>query len=117
MEHLEDFKKLLTVKRYSYNTITSYSYVLKKFFTYFNDKTPEDIQPSQIEQYINHLVADIHISPSYQKMLVGAIKLFYNDLLRKNYHLNYLYPDRSEKKLPIVLEKSEVRHLLNSTQN
>jgi site-specific recombinase XerD len=50
-------------------------------------------------------------------VLVGSIKLFYNELLRKNYKLNYLYPDRPEKKLPVVLDKSEIQLLLNSIQN
>ena len=32
---------------------------------------------------------------------MGAIKLFYNDFLRKNYKLNYLFPDRPEKNSPL----------------
>lgn len=63
------------------------------------------------------MVLDKKISQAYQKILVGAIKLFFNELLRKNYKLNYLYPDRTEKKLPIVLDKSEVLLLLNAIEN
>jgi integrase len=63
------------------------------------------------------MVLDKKISQAYQKILVGAIKLFFNELLRKNYKLNYLYPDRIEKKLPIVLDKSEVLLLLNAIEN
>jgi len=117
MNYLDDFKKLLTIKRYSYRTIKSYSNALKTFFSYFNYKNPENINPSDIEQFINKMVVDDNISQSYQKVLVGAIKLFYNELLRKNFKLNYLYPDRPEKKLPVVLDKSEIKILLNSIQN
>ena len=117
MNSIDDFKKLLTIKRYSYRTIKSYSHALKSFFSYFEHKNPENINPSDIEQFINKMVLDYNISQSYQKVLVGAIKLFYNELLRKNYKLNYLYPDRPEKKLPIVLDKTEVQLLLNSVQN
>jgi len=117
MNSLDDFKKLLTIKRYSYRTIKSYSHALKSFFSHFEHKNPENINPSDIEQFINKMVLDYNISQSYQKVLVGAIKLFYNELLRKNYKLNYLYPDRPEKKLPVVLDKSEIQLLLNSIQN
>lgn len=117
MNYLDDFKKLLSIKRYSYRTIKSYSNALKTFFLYFEHKNPENINPSEIEQFINKMVLIDNISQSYQKVLVGSIKLFYNELLRKNYKLNYLYPDRPEKKLPVVLDKSEIQLLLNSIQN
>ncbi len=117
MNYLDKFKKLLTIKRYSYRTIKSYSNALGTFFSYFNHNNPENINPSEIEHFINKMVIENNISQSYQKVLVGAIKLFYNELLRKNYELNYLYPDRTEKKLPIILDKTEVKLLLNSVQN
>ncbi len=63
------------------------------------------------------MAVDKKISQSYQKVLVGAIKLFYNELLRKNYNLNYLFPDRTEKKLPVVLSKMEVKLILDSINN
>jgi len=117
MNYLDDFKKLLSIKRYSHRTIKSYSNALKTFFLYFEHKNPENINPSEIEQFINKMVLIDNISQSYQKVLVGSIKLFYNELLRKNYKLNYLYPDRPEKKLPVLLDKSEIQLLLNSIQN
>jgi site-specific recombinase XerD len=117
MNYLDDFKKLLSIKRYSYRTIKSYSNALKVFFSKISNINPENITPSEIEKFINKMVVDDNISQAYQKVLVGAIKLFYNELLRKNYKLNYLYPDRAEKKLPVVLTKTEVQLLLNSIQN
>jgi integrase len=117
MSYLDDFKNLLTIKRYSYRTIKAYSNALKVFLLHFPDKKPESINTIEIEQFLNTMVLDKKISQAYQKILVGAIKLFFNELLRKNYKLNYLYPDRIEKKLPIVLDKSEVLLLLNAIEN
>lgn len=117
MNYLDDFRTLLSIKRYSHKTIKSYLNVLKIFLSDFPDRKPEDIKTHDIEQYINTMVLDKNISQAYQKVLVGAIKLFFNELLRKNFRLNYLYPDRSEKKLPIVLDKSEVQNLLSSIEN
>lgn len=90
---------------------------MKVFLSNFPDKKPADITTYDLEKYINSMVIDKKISQAYQKVLVGAIKLFFNELLRKNYKLNYLYPDRAEKKLPTVLDKSEVQILLSSIEN
>ncbi len=117
MNYLDDFKKLLNIKRYSYRTIKAYSNALKVFLLHFPDKIPESINTIDIEHFLNSMVIDKKISQAYQKVLVGAIKLFFNELLRKNYKLNYLYPDRTEKKLPVVLDKSEISKLLNSIEN
>lgn len=117
VNYLDDFKMLLTIKRYSYRTIKSYVNVLKIFLDSFPKRNPESITVYEVENYLNSLVTDKKISQAYQKVVVGSIKLFFNELLRKNYKLNYLYPDRAEKKLPVVLDKSEIQLLLSSVDN
>ncbi|MBX6360156.1 MAG: site-specific integrase [Acidobacterium ailaaui] len=117
MQYLNEFKSLLRIKRYSYSTIKSYSNAIQVFLSAFPDREPSEIKIKEIEAFINSMVTKKKISQAYQKVLVGAIKLFYNDLLRKNYQLNDLFPDRYEKKLPQVLDKSEVQQIINSIQN
>ncbi|GAB4453292.1 MAG: site-specific integrase [Bacteroidia bacterium] len=117
MNLLDDFKNLLRIKRYSYSTIKSYSNAIRVFLSAFPDKNPENIKVNEIEKYINSMVTNKGISQAYQKVMVGAIKLFFNELLGKNYKLDYLYPDRYEKKLPDVLDKSEVRQIIDTIQN
>lgn len=97
MNYLDDFKKLLSIKRYSHSTIKSYSNALKNFLDAFPGSEPSQINVTQIENFINSMVVDKNISQAYQKVLVAAIKMFYNEMLRKNYNLNYLFPDRTEK--------------------
>lgn len=117
MNYLDDFKKLLSIKRYSYSTIKSYSNALKNFLDAFPGSEPSQINVTQIEHFINSMVVDKNISQAYQKVLVAAIKMFYNEMLRKNYNLNYLFPDRTEKKLPVILDVSEIKAMLDSIQN
>lgn len=91
--------------------------MLKNFLANFPEKQPEDITTFDLEQYINFIVNNKKISQAYQRILLGAFKLFFNELLRKNYKWNYLYPYRGERKLPIVLDKTEVQLLLCSINN
>jgi len=117
MKLAEDFVQLLTIKRYSYGTIKTYKNALLKYLNYIAPKQPEDVSVQEIENYINHQVTVLKISQSYQKQLVGAIKLFYSEILRRKMRLDYLYPDRREHKLPNILSKQDVSALLNAAEN
>lgn len=43
MDCLDDFKKLLSIKRYSPRTINSYANALKTFLSAFPNRNPENI--------------------------------------------------------------------------
>ncbi len=43
MSVIEDFKQLLTIKRYSPRTIETYTNALRQFLTFFHTKSPESI--------------------------------------------------------------------------
>jgi integrase/recombinase XerD len=117
MKLLEDFISLLKIKRYSYSTINSYKSALLKYFEFYKNSNPEELSKADIEFFINYQVTNYGISQSYQKQMVGALKFFYNELLRRNYDLFYLYPDRREYKLPEILSKKEVKALIDSLPN
>ncbi|MCX7728636.1 MAG: site-specific integrase [Bacteroidia bacterium] len=114
---LEDFTQLLQIKRYAPNTIKTYKQALLQFLQAFPNQNAESITPADIEKFIYQKVNKEHISASYQKTLVGAIKFLYHEVLRKKYHLNYLYPDRHEHKLPQVFSVDEVQRIINSCTN
>ena len=76
---LDDFEKLLQIKRYSNSTIGSYKNALLKFINSFPSLRPQYLQKSDIQFFINQQVVQSKISQSYQKQLVGALKLFYQD--------------------------------------
>lgn len=109
----------MQLKRYSYKTIKTYRNALNRYFQHLQQLNlhPEKVQPKDIKIYLNKCVSQNNISAAYQKIQVGALKLFYNEMLRKNYELNYLYPDRREYKLPEMLSKSEVNSILQHIQN
>lgn len=117
MKLLDDFVRLLQIKRYSFSTIGSYRNAILKIINAFPSADISELSKKQIEDFINLQVTHKKISRAYQKQMVGALKLFYNDFLRKNYDLFYLYPDRREYKLPEILSKDEVKLLINNITN
>ena len=113
---LDDFVQLLIIKRYSERSVKVYKSAVQKFISLLNINA-EQITRKDIDSYINMRLNEEKISLSTQKQIIGALKLFFNTYLDKGIEIDYLYPDRSEKKLPNVLSKEEVRSILNSIEN
>ncbi len=115
MKLLDEFIQLLDIKRYARNTIKSYKTALLQFFTQLSIPVGR-VESRDVQAYIYRKTTE-GISFSSQKQIVGAIKLFYKEMYNRNLQIDYLYPDRREHKLPVVLSQEEVRSLLNTIQN
>lgn len=114
---IELFRQLLEVKRYSINSIETYVNAFRQFLLYFKGQDVDAFTEKQIEHYINAQVSQRKISISYQKQLVAAIKLWYIGVLNRKIKLDYLYPDRSEFKIPTVFSQQEIKKILDVCEN
>lgn len=114
---IELFKQLLEVKRYSINSIETYVNAFRQFLLYFKEQDIDVLTEKQIEQYINLQVTERKISISYQKQLVASIKFWYIGVLGRKMHLDYLYPDRSEFKIPKVFSQQDIKTMLDACEN
>ena len=111
-----DFIKILKVKRYSPNTIKTYSSFVNLVIRHFK-KPLKEVSEQDLYNYIYNLIHHKKISFSYQKQLVMSIKLYYKELLNTEINIQYLIPSRKEKKLPIVLSKNELKRIVNAIEN
>jgi len=116
MNYINDFINKLQIKRYSSSTIKSYKNAVNLFFNE-SGLLPESVNEKDIESYILNKVSVKKISRAFQKHLVCSLKLFFSEVCNKKLKLDYLYPDRGEKKYPTVLSKEEVKLILDSTFN
>jgi len=114
---IQDFIKLLELKRYSNNTINSYQSHLKLAQLHFMGRNFVDLNDKELFEFIYHLVNIKKISASYQRQIVGALKLFYKEIYNKSIPFEYLKVQRHEQKLPVILSKSEVRKIISCTYN
>ncbi len=114
---IDDFKKRLIILRYSPNSIRTYLSTLTVLIKDFKGLHPKDIPIERIEKYILYCIEHKKISQSHQKQLVATITLFYKEALNIHLNLKYLYPKRTESKLPQVLSKEDVQKIIQSTKN
>ena len=111
------FIQLLQIKRYSINSIDTYTNAFRQFLNYFSGVDIDILKEKEIERFINEQVTKNNISISYQKQLVAAIKFWYIGVLDRKMRLDYLYPNRGEFKVPVVFSQQEIKKMLDVCEN
>jgi integrase/recombinase XerD len=115
--NIETFKRYLLSKRYSLNTINTYSGALKSFLTFYNTKAVKDISNADVITYNNDYILKNKFSSSYQNQIVNAIKLFFKIIKDSNIEIDKLHRPKREKILPNVLSKEEVKQIITAPTN
>ena len=114
---IETFKRYLLSKRYSENTINTYSDALKSFLTFCNTKAVKDISNTDFIAYNNDYILKNTFSSSYQNQIVNAIKLFFKIVNESKIEIDKIHRPKREKTLPNVLSKEEVFKIIDTTEN
>ncbi|MRX47826.1 site-specific tyrosine recombinase/integron integrase [Pedobacter puniceum] len=114
---LENFVVYLRTKRYSSSTIKTYTEALKSFLSFYNLKPLESINNSDVINYHHQFILKNKLSSSYQNQIINAIKLYFAIIKDTAIQINKIYRPKSEKVLPHVLSKAEVKKILDAHSN
>jgi integrase/recombinase XerD len=117
MASIETFKRYLLSKRYSPNTINTYSDALKSFLTFCNTKAIKDISNEDVICYNNDYILKNNFSSSYQNQIVNSIKLFFKIVKDSQIEIDKIHRPKREKVLPNVLSKEEIKAILEAPKN
>jgi integrase/recombinase XerD len=111
------FQQWLRSKRYSENTISTYSDALKSFLVFYREKSIEFISNEDVIIYNNNHILKNNFSESYQNQIVNALKLFFTTIKETKIELEKIHRPKRAKVLPNVLSKEEVKAILESHSN
>lgn len=114
---IQKFADWLNSKRYSPNTIKTYTEALKSFLLFFKEKPVAEITNEDVICYNNQYILPNNLSSSYQNQIVNAIKLYFATVLDTKIEIDKIHRPRREKVLPNVLSKEEVKQILNAHTN
>ena len=117
MTSIEIFKRYLLSKRYSPNTINTYSEALKSFLTFCNTKAIKEITNEDVISYNNDYILKNNLSSSYQNQIVNAIKLYFKIVKETAIKIDKIHRPKREKTLPNVLSKEEIKAILEVLKN
>ncbi|HAA12188.1 MAG TPA: hypothetical protein DCE41_11005 [Cytophagales bacterium] len=113
IEAIEDFKKILEVKRYSSHTIASYISALRLIKRALKVSPWGPVTESDLFQVIYSLIHHKKASVSCQKQLIMATQLFYREVYQRTLHVDQMLPQQRPKALPVVLSVEEVKSILD----
>ncbi len=116
-EALDYYKLWMEQKRYSPETVKNYLNQLLQFFRYFQPRTYKELSVEDVEKYNHAVIISNNLSVSFQRGLVGAIKLFYAQCSKTQMDIVKLQLPFQESRLPDVLSKEEVQAIINATNN
>ena len=114
---VQNFSYWLASRRYSANTIKTYTEALKSFLVFHRQLPISEITNEHVITYNNEYILKNNISASYQNQIVNAIKLFFRTVVNKKMEVENIHRPKGEKKLPNVLSKEEVKLILNAHHN
>lgn len=86
-------------------------------FGYYPDVAPADFSEEMVLQYLLYLSKTLGCSRVNCRMSAQSIAFFFHHVLRRSYVLPSLIYPRKSTKLPPVMSREEVLHLISSVQN
>jgi site-specific recombinase XerD len=101
--------------KYSRKTIQAYLHYNKAFCRTLR-RRPEDVRPGDIKTYLAYLDKTLDLSASSINLALSALKFFYTRVLKRDVAQEQHRP-RQDKRLPVVLSKAEVEHILSVEKN
>ncbi len=114
---IKEFEFWMKSRRYSNNTIDTYTDSLRTFLRYHHTKAIAEIDNSDLIEFNNRYILAHKLSSSYQNQVVNAVKLFFRIVELKSMQPELIYRPKREKLLPNVLSKEEVKLILEAKGN
>ena len=111
------YNEQLILKRYSQNTIKTYTSCFHTFMGFFGNKPIDSLTKKEIKVFLLHLIQHEKASASTQNQYINAIKFYYEKVLKQPKMVFTIERPKKEKRLPEVLTESEILLLLKNTLN
>lgn len=105
----------LRSRKYSPRTQRIYLYFTRLLCNILQ-KTADEILPDDIKQFLSIIEKNKEYSASSMNLAISAIKFFYRNVLKKEILYEQHRP-RHDKRLPIILDKTEISKILGMERN
>ena len=106
----------LRIRNYAPTTVACYIRSVAEFAQHFN-KPPDQLGPEEIRSWQLFLLREKRVKLSTYIQAVCALRFFYQNTLHRRIEIDRIPLPRYEKKLPVILSKTEVKALLEAPKN
>lgn len=110
---VDQVRKAIRVKHYSYRTEQTYIYWIKKFILFNNKRHPNEMGEKEINRFLTYLAVNRKVAASTQNQALCAILFLYRHVLKKQIGwIDKLERAKNPKTIPVVLSAKEVESVL-----
>jgi len=110
---LDRVRDAIRTKHYSIRTEEAYVNWIKRFILFHDKRHPQEMEATEIEEFLTHLAVDKKVAASTQNQALSAILFFYQEVLHKDLERPLeAVRAKQPKRLPTVLTKEEVQRVL-----
>lgn len=110
---LDQVRIAARTRHLSRHTKQTYSHWIKRFMSFHELRPVGDMGEPEIGRFLSSLATASHVSASTQNQALNALLFFYHEVLEKKIGLiQGAVRAKRAKRLPVVLTKKEVSHLL-----
>jgi site-specific recombinase XerD len=113
----EEYTNKLKELRYSKNTAKTYKGLFEEFINYYLKFDIDQIDEKMIKEFLQYLVIERKISPSYQNQSINAIKFYYEKVRGGSRKVYLVERPLREKRLPVVLNQEEIIKTIRQVKN
>ncbi len=106
----------LRLRNLSEQTIRLYIGSVKRFSQYFR-RSPDQLGPEQIREFLLHLIDDRKSAPSTIQLYRSALRFLYVTMLKRSWFEQDVVRIKKRLKLPTVLSTQEITRILDQTTN
>ncbi len=112
---LEQVRARIRALHYSLRTEDSYLHWIRRFILFHGKQHPRTLGAPAVEAFLSHLATDLNVAANTQNLALSAILFLYREVLQLDLPwLANVTRAKKPQKLPTVLTRSEVQHLLAS---
>lgn len=117
MSNLHDkMLKDMQLRGFSPNTQRTYLKHLRYFETFFQ-KPAKQLGQEDLRNFLLHLITVKKVSGEYVDSVYSALKFFYETTLGRTWNMKEIPRLKRTLKLPVVVSRNEIKHLLAVTSN
>lgn len=117
MTELEEQMKFnMELRGYSSKTIKNYLFCIGNFAKHYN-KSLELLGENEIRNYLHYCITEKHLCEGTVNYIHSALKFFYTRILDRDWKSEKLPRIKEPRKLPVILSQSEVKAILEATDN
>jgi site-specific recombinase XerD len=110
------YERDLQIRGYRPNTVKQYIYCVRNLVKYFM-RPPDELTVDDINDFQQHLTTERRVAWNTFNIYVFAIRLFFLVTLKKDWKVTAIPYQKTGRKLPVVLNGTELNALFGSVSN